>query len=130
MNSNELRIGNYYEHEGKYDKIDTQDFWYNWTAKYNAIPITPELLDKSCNFLPWFDEGVKVLHIEAWVKGKDGCRFDIDFRDGVIYLKSRYDEQNLSVQAMPHIKYLHQLQNLVFIIAERELPIDFEPVTI
>lgn len=50
-------------------------------------------------------------------------KFDLMFLDGCVYLKSRYQGENLTFQGLPHIKYVHQFQNLYYILSNKELEI-------
>lgn len=86
------------------------------------IPLSPSILEKA-GFDGWNDNGDTVLSIDAW-GGKDSARWDIDYREGLIYVKSRYEVQNLPAQALRHITSLHQLQNLYLALCGKELEIN------
>lgn len=55
-------------------------------------------------------------------------KFDLMWYNGIIYLKSRYQEENLDIQALPHIKFLDQLKMLYFILSNKLL-IEIEQLT-
>jgi len=60
------------------------------------------------NFLKDKDRESYYLDIENGMN-----RFDLMYYQDTIYLKSRYDQENLDVQALPHIKTEQQLENLI-----------------
>lgn len=136
MEAKELRINNLVlNNEGKISKIAeiseigtvllyNLEFW-NTDTKFgqhcneiSGIPLTEEWLVK-LGFEKW-NEPSKNLHIDAWQIPKS-ARFDIDWIEGKLYLKSRYDQENLPAQWMPQIKFVHQLQNLYFALTQTEL---------
>lgn len=83
------------------------------------IPLTKEWFLK-LGGQAWQDEGKTVYSIDAF-HAPMCVRFDIDFRDGVIYFKSHYNEQELNAQKMLKIQYVHQLQNLYHALTGQEL---------
>lgn len=82
---------------------------------FEGIPLTPEILI-ACEF----NVDQNGYFIDAWTTGQN-ARFDISWFDGNVFLKSRYEEEKLEVQKLPHIKSLHQLQNLFYTLTGREL---------
>ena len=145
MRAEELRVGNWVECvlSDKYVKIEGiskagksfDGFYYieydngSRTALNDfdeceyvkGISLTSELLIKG-GFLKW-NAPSNNLHISAW-QSPQGARFDIDWIDGKLYLKSRYDQENLPAQWMPQIRYVHQLQNLCFALSNSEFKIE------
>lgn len=133
MEKNDLRPGNWIEYY--ITEIETYDYKvvesnldiHNNSHIYRPINITKEILIESLGFQEWFDKELnqKVVSLDAWCIGHY-ARFDMDFR-GIdkFYLKSRYDEQSivLDAQELPHIKYIHQIQNLYYMLTGCELEI-------
>lgn len=48
-------------------------------------------------------------------------KFDLDFIHNKLYLKSHYATQDLETQRLPHIEFVHQLQNLYYCLTHTEL---------
>lgn len=116
VNANELRLGNWISYNGKYYEVDeiwfdldegayyTQDFNINFIS---PIPLTEELLlkcgfERNKTYKRYFYNGISISKYEGEKYFVfDGWRFRaID------------------------IKYLHQLQNLYFILTGEELTIN------
>ena len=120
INANELRIGNLVEYKIT-DKFDERKEWWevskidaddiHWLSKvdtndddFRAIPLTEEWLLK-CGFVEncyqdRFEN--KFIHVECnKIRGKT----------------------ELWIENIPHIKYIHQLQNLYFALTGEELQI-------
>lgn len=93
----------------------------NKNMTVSGIPLTPEILEK-CGF-EW-DKSNSDQFKDAWCEGHNS-RFDLWVKDNVFYMKSRYQEESINPRqhAMPHIKYLHQLQNLYYSLTGEELQI-------
>ena len=130
MKANELRIGNFVATEGidfvEVSKIDAdfgicykipQEFGQFYPYKeVEPIPLTEEWLKK----FGFIESG--------WKDGKPICfffgideKFYFDWDEGVFDCGvGTYVESDLK---MPHIKYVHQLQNLYFAITGEELTI-------
>lgn len=132
----ELRIGNYLQGEpisitrlGMYGDGTTAITGHGidlmergMITDLEPMPLTDKILEQ-CGFSKW-DGG---WSLDAWNNEQEPeaiCRIDIDFTDGMIKFKSRY-ESNPYSRPLPNIKYLHQLQNLYFYITGNELEIDF-----
>lgn len=130
----EIRIGNIFLHNSNWSNENEQmvehefrftaDHWY-WLGEslfdldnISPVPLTKEWLLK-------FDF-IKDKDRESWfVDIENGYnRFDLMFFDGVVYLKSRYSPEKLDVQALPHIKFVHQIQNLYFALTGKELEVE------
>jgi len=79
------------------------------------IPLNKELVLK-LGFEKWQDR----YCLEAWSPGHPSQRFDIDWKDGNIMMKSRYQGEDDNL-LMRHIKNVHQLQNLYFALTGKEL---------
>lgn len=133
IKNTDLRVGNYLNYKNGDDDLlvnvlsigphlaslaigtnDEHGDFMSFYDKVSGIPLTEELLLKM-GFEYW-NGGSKNLHLSAW-QIPQAARFDIDFIDGKIYLKSRYDQENLPAQWMPQIIYVHQVQNLYHILS-------------
>ena len=123
IQAKDLRIGNWVMYDNKIFEVDTISMEFptlntiefgigvvKWD-KLNPIPLTEELLIK-CGFK-------KINHIHGysfWAMGIKGGRPKIDI----------YENYTLYMGYMVnHIKYLHQLQNLIFALSGEELEINF-----
>lgn len=111
IQANELRIGNWYDHNGSYRQVTPntiEEVWEGERIYVNPIPLTPEILEKWCgfenddnDFLIGISERTN-LHINLIKK-----RTLLESYDGII--------------ALCNISYLHQLQNLYFALTGKEL---------
>lgn len=130
IDKKDLRIGNSVMLEGKILTVKAiehnpvTDRWYvkvyeNYSqikCEYlEPIPITEELLVK-CGFqyLNGRTDGELTLDI---------LHYEFDFVEGELVTKSRYEEV-YKREKLPHIKSLHQLQNLYFALTKQELTIE------
>lgn len=148
VQASELRIGNLIDWQGRHYRIKyvgdtigidisetnglgaTQKFQHNPIhsrdiKELQPIPLTPALLE-ACGFERWINGETDNWHKDAW---SGGSRWNLDFMPNEphpIHLKSRYqaDEDVLHLQSLPHIKYLHQLQNLFFCLTGQELEVN------
>jgi hypothetical protein len=105
MKAQELRIGNYYDHNGQIKTVTPNTILEVWEAERTwckAIPITEEwLLRFGFVSNPYQDRYEnKSIHVQ--------CN------------KTR-GVTELWIESMPHIKYVHQLQNLYFALTGEEL---------
>lgn len=122
IDAKELRIGNWvsYEVEGetKISQVIPSDFialGFDFNI-FNPIPLTPELLEKA-GFTSRF---LGNYHI-ASLKNSHGCiRVEKDSMQVTIEIGDLGGNTETSI---PHIKYLHQLQNLIFALTGQELEI-------
>lgn len=119
----ELRVGSLIYRNGKI--YDTTSYLITYLfedpTRFNRhnqpIPITEEWLVK-LGFLKDNERDSFYIDIE------DGFhRFDLMWFNNGVFLKSRYNEENLGVQKIPYVQYLHQLQNLYFALTNEELTI-------
>jgi len=84
--------------------------------EYSGITITDEWLIKmGWQYLNGCTSGT--LTKDAWTP-----RLDLDFIDGCIQIKSRYLDLDHYFK-MPHIQYVHELQNLYYFLVGEELEI-------
>jgi len=130
IDKKDLRIGNSVMLEGKILTVKAiehnpvTDRWYvkvyeNYSqikCEYlEPIPLTEELLVK-CGFqyLNGRTDGELTLDI---------LHYEFDFVEGELVTKSRYEEV-YKREKLPHIKSLHQLQNLYFALTKQELTIE------
>jgi len=82
---------------------------YDGNYKHEPIPLTEELL------------------LKCWFKKSSGQSFEIILNDWTkLYYNCGYFEISINGHAfsLNHIKYLHQLQNLYFVLTQQELEIN------
>jgi hypothetical protein len=127
IDKKELRIGNSVMYDNRIFQIAaiTDEFPLLNTAEFgigvvdwnniSPIPITEELLVK-CGFqyLNGRTDGELTLDI---------LHYEFDFVEGELVTKSRYEEV-YKREKLPHIKSLHQLQNLFYCLCNQELTIE------
>ncbi len=119
---NELRIGNFIQ-EGKIEQIDNSidevyysgDGYYqsNYCCNLNPILITEDWLIKLGFTCDWSKTFTKQID-----KNTFELRFDKTDKIIVLDIGINYEETSLEFK---HIKYIHQLQNLYFILVGSEL---------
>ena len=105
MKANELRIGNWYDHNGIPTQVTPNTIEEVWEAERiwcKAIPLTEEWLLKF-----WF---ISNPYEDRYEKGSIHIEC----------LKTK-GETYLWIENMAHIKYVHQLQNLYFALTGEEL---------
>jgi len=115
-------------HEDRPIKIESlkSEFINGWScSRYYGIPITPEILAKAGFTLHTLGNTWQydIYNADMESLGRDVCRIDCDFKDGVLMFKSRY-EPEMYIRPLPHIKYLHELQNLTFCLTGKPLTIE------
>lgn len=127
MKSNELRIGNYYLQDGEYRKVDSntildtmQHETTNKCSKITPIPITKEILEK-CGFEINNNQAKTI--IDDWLY----VMIDID-KEVKITISTNindFTEGLHPVISILHltIAFLHELQNLYFVLTRRELEV-------
>ena len=87
-----------------------------YATRFTPIKISEEWLVK----LGFTKENEGEYFIDAWSKGHPSARFEIEYRNGGILLKSRYQESNDDLR-MNHVEFIHQLQNLYHSLTGEEL---------
>lgn len=125
IKANELRIGNWVlDSGGKWLRVDYWEYHDKVAMKMfiegtevhpmteyiqnaSPIPITPDVLEK-CGFVDF------VYH---WELGN----IHLDWSSRIVATGER---KGISVIGSPHIKYLHQLQNLVHALTGEELTVN------
>lgn len=119
MKANELRIGNYIN-----SKSSKADYWevlsedidkiFNSPDHYFGIPLTEE----------WF---VKFGYKSRHSKFKTGTKIECFPADNGLWFSKRAMDNYWAVMDMEHaissIEFVHELQNIVFIVDKRELTI-------
>lgn len=102
---------------GGTDKYQTDPIISGDINKLSPIPLTEEWLVRF-GFEKWKGE----LHKDCWSKA---AKFHIDFVDGKILLQNRYDGRLIVdfFNTLPHVKYVHQLQNLYHALTGEELKV-------
>ena len=115
MKAEELRCGNYIVVNGRTVKANPNHILhagYRPDNSYLPIPLTPEMLEKA-----------------ATHKNRDGWYFEFPEVKRTVII-TWYDEEqkrvfiNSNYVGILHLQYVHQLQNLVFILTGSELPIN------
>lgn len=125
MKAQELRIGNWYDHNGEYKQASANtilDVWESDRIWCKPIELTPEIL-LACGFKNDYLE-----HYSLWV-GKPyeaGTKvFSIDLSKHTLQFTIGTGGENVNYVFLPTpIKYLHQLQNLYWCLCGKELEID------
>lgn len=127
MKANELRIGNLvYDTLGKVNKIDLEAITYIVKEPYDRvkpIQLTEEILVNWCGFYVKFDSFLFKLFCITITKSKGGLKKEIP----LLFNKNYYGELDQYPFFFEHffrIKYLHQLQNLIYSLTGEELPIN------
>jgi len=126
MEAKDFRIGNFISDTNASDtffamvkKLDYSRCYYGlFHSAYSdlkPIPLTEEWVVR-LGFNKWQDR----YCLEAWSPGHPSQRFDIDWKDGNVMMKSRYQGEDDNL-LMRHIKNVHQLQNLYFALTGKEL---------
>lgn len=119
IKANELRIGNWiwegFETPVQVTEID--NVIVHWATGFmtlvgaKPIPLTPEVLEKC--------DGVRIKPgIEWWIEYEPDVFLSFDRN---MILTHAYDTVEYVKHEYPHIKYLHQLQNLYFALTGTEL---------
>jgi len=121
ISANELRIGNFIEANGPMMEVKSiyddhvelylhgseADNWDEDLEACNGIPLTPEILEK-CGF---------ELRIEDTIEK--------DYKLYPLFVKFQHNGSLLvtihEYSSCSHIKYLHQLQNVIFALTNTEL---------
>lgn len=122
MKAKNLRIGNLVDLYGTIATIQRADFNERPPKGIavdagKPIPLTKEWALR-LGFNKWQDR----YCLEAWSPGHPSQRFDIDWKDGNIMMKSRYQGEDDNL-LMRHIKHVHELQNLYFALTGKELEV-------
>ena len=120
MKANELRIGNYvYDTLGKVNKIDLEAITYIVIKPHNQvkpIPLTEEwLLKFDMEFTDGFSSSRK-LYLNNYEN--DISKITYSPKEGLLRLSNGDTKGTMLI---PHIKYVHQLQNIYFALTGIEL---------
>ena len=108
IQANELRVGNYYDHNGEYRKVTPSTIEEVWNAERTwckPIPITEDILLK-CGFEKFTTKDIYPTYVNKL----------FNWNDGILFL--------VGYNFINHIKYLHDLQNLYFALTKTELTIN------
>jgi hypothetical protein len=119
MKANELRIGNYVQLEGlkkpiQVSIIDTTETSTKTKAK--PIPVTEEWLLKFDMVLTDGFSNSRKLYLNNYEN--DISKITYSHKEGLLRLSNGDTKGTLLI---PHIKYVHQLQNLYFALTGEEL---------
>lgn len=134
IQANELRVGNLVEANSPMMQVkeitehtvglympgsEADSFFYD-IEQINPIPLSPEILEKF---------GFKEVFTKDWysIRINDESYLYSNPRDGFgLTIENKDEETNTDIEELfiqlPHIKYLHQLQNLIFALCGEELP--------
>jgi len=120
MKANELRIGNYvYDTLGKVNKIDLEAITYIIRETHNQvkpIPLTEEwLLKFDMEFTDGFSSSRK-LYLNNYEN--DISKITYSPKERLLRLSNGDTKGTMLI---PHVKYVHQLQNLYFALTGEEL---------
>jgi len=118
--TNELRVGNYYLHDGKITKVTESDlaiiFELKTYSDFKPIPLTPEILEK-CGFKLvskhsfWNFQNKNGFYVSMWMEDEPMAGFE---KKGCCYTGESYTE----------ISTVHWLQNYYFFNYRKELEIN------
>jgi len=107
----ELRIGNVVMDMNNGNKVVTIEHGYDlWDGDFAPIDLTPEILER-CGF-----DGRDFIELDTYA-------FIFIEKDNVCVFQTEY-ETEVARTKLPHIKYLHQLQNLYYMLKGTELTIN------
>ena len=134
MDSKQLRIGNWVKCGGEISNVITitiervhlqGNAILNRYDQIEGIPLTEDILVKSgftCN--DWIDKDNNIFY-EIIIDDKVfGLGTQTDKRVDFYFMDLLYDKQaNLNIQKT-HIKYVHELQNIIFALLKKELTIN------
>ena len=122
MKANELRIGNFLYDNVKYFQVTSKTILQidNGAKSFNPIPLTPEILENcgfgaDVNYDFYFDMQTHGLEIRCMT-------------DGFYPIYIQYSEmssENEQRVGLERINYVHELQNLFFVLHKDELEIAF-----
>lgn len=118
MKVNELRIGNYYNHNGEIKKVTPNiilELFESERAWIEPIPITEEWLLKL---------GFEKIGVNFQFKG-----ISIWFSKYSESYQIRYCLIGSDIERKINIEYVHQLQNLIFALTGEELIFKQQPIT-
>jgi hypothetical protein len=115
MNANELRLGNSIMHEGKIITVDFDLFsaiqeFPHVLNRLSGIDITPEILEK-CGFEDMHEKTY------GYVEFADKLHAIYSTADGYSFHPFCTNDKDCQIK----IKFLHQLQNLIFALTGEEL---------
>jgi hypothetical protein len=120
MKANELRISNYvYDTLGKVNKIDLEAITYIVNKPHNQvnpIPLTEEWLLKFDMELTDGFSSSRKLYLNNYEN--DISKITYSPKEKLLRLSNG---QSKGTMLIPHIKYVHQLQNLYFALTGEEL---------
>lgn len=152
IKANELRVGNYFEHEGKYwwlseirHLINVKEWslkgWYEATKERkdinffdaNPLPLTPEILEKA-GFVK--HDGMYLKIFKSINSQNTFCINEIGQaveESGRVVFKERFgfcytlEYSHIAVESeyIVYVDSLHQLQNLYFALTGEELIVKF-----
>jgi len=129
MKANEIRVGNWLNDPRQYNPKffpKTENGYFRATARdiqyaeeFEPIPLTEKILLK-CGFKKSRNIGCYDTDKDAFFFESDKISLTIDF---ILSSSNHYYRSNPVDGAIP-LKYLHQLQNLVFSVTGQELEIN------
>jgi hypothetical protein len=117
----EIRYGNWFKVAGRYTYIahwkDLRDLSY-----YEQIPLTPEILEK-CGFVINRTGG---HYNNIYLFDGEECKFEISDSSKVSKFRFCYEyfKDENGKKYFRGLNYLHELQNLIFILTGKELEIN------
>jgi len=135
INANELRIGNWvnFTGNGNDNFIVVKELWkrelvsdymgnelclFYTEDDLRPIPLTPEILEK-CGFEKHDTENCLFIYLHKHELDVD--KITVSNNDGIVRIEIPGRRDSCMLQ--PHIKYLHQLQNLIHALTQTELEI-------
>ncbi len=112
MEASELRIGNYYEHDGEVKQVTPNtilDVWESKRSWCNPIPLTEE----------WFiGFGFRKVHGSTYTHYTKGF---FNWYGVGSYISVEFDNGISNYDLNTDCEYVHQLQNLYYVLESEEL---------
>jgi hypothetical protein len=118
--ANELRVNDWVDNTDKYIKVTLDNI--KWYKSMHPIPLTPEILEK-CGFKKYSHEPGYAINSDEIDERCDEYTYKrlslMDWGGGKGFTLSNSFSFDLRVD----VKYLHQLQNLIFALKGEELDV-------
>lgn len=129
LKTSELRLGNYIQVEGKICKIDGIQphwVWFDNISSSNMDNIEPIPLDSDwllkLGLISSGNERQLLFELPKFIQEK--CQADSGYKKSAFFFNNRHDINSyMDCQTRRAVKYVHEIQNLVFALTGEELTI-------